>query len=144
MKKYETLHLVKAEDLNHHGTLFAARATAWLVEAGFATAACEHGSPDEIVMRGLENMSFHKPVAKGTVVRYEGLVVYTGSTSLIVCVRAYDAISNQMAIEGFITFVTIDTQTASKKPHQVRLDETRDEAELQLRSLATCLVERRK
>ena len=26
MKKQETLHLVKMEDLNHHGTLFAAKA----------------------------------------------------------------------------------------------------------------------
>ena len=44
MKIYETLHLVKGEDLNHHGTLFAARAAAWLVEAGFAAAACcPHG-----------------------------------------------------------------------------------------------------
>ena len=69
MKTYETHHLVKGEDLNHHGTLFAARAAAWLVEAGFATAACEHGNPDEIVMRNLQTMSFSKPVKKGSVVK---------------------------------------------------------------------------
>ena len=71
MKVYETLHLVKGEDLNHHGTLFAARAAAWLVEAGFAAAACEHGDTDEIVLRNLQNMSFSKPVDKGTVVKFE-------------------------------------------------------------------------
>ena len=51
MKQYETLHLVKQEDLNHHGTLFAARAAAWVVESGFAAAACEHGNTDDIVLR---------------------------------------------------------------------------------------------
>lgn len=33
MKKYYTTHLVKSEDLNHHGTLFAARTASWFVEA---------------------------------------------------------------------------------------------------------------
>ena len=41
MRMYETLHLVKGEDLNHHGTLFAARAAGWFAEAGFAAAVCE-------------------------------------------------------------------------------------------------------
>ncbi len=143
MKKYETLHLVKEEDLNHHGTLFAARAAAWLVEAGFATAACEHGNTDEIVMRNLQNMSFFKPVKKGTVVRFEGQVVHVGNTSLMVAVQASDALTGQMAIEGFITFVTIEQQTASKKAHQVKLDETEDEVEQKLRDKAAKLVAQR-
>lgn len=123
MKVYETLHLVKGEDLNHHGTLFAARAAAWLVEAGFAAAACEHGDTDEIVLRNLQNMSFSKPVKKGTVVRFESRVVYAGSTSLTVAVQAKDAMTEEQAIEGFITFVTIDKETGKKKQHSVMLDE---------------------
>lgn len=39
MKKYYTTHLVKSEDLNHHGTLFAARMASWFVDAAFARAA---------------------------------------------------------------------------------------------------------
>lgn len=123
MKVYETLHLVKGEDLNHHGTLFAARAAAWLVEAGFAAAACEHGDTDEIVLRNLQNMSFSRPVKKGTVVRFESRVVYAGSTSLMVAVTAKDAMTGEQAIEGFITFVTIDKETGIKKQHSVMLDE---------------------
>ena len=123
MKVYETLHLVKGEDLNHHGTLFAARAAAWLVEAGFAAAACEHGDTNEIVLRNLQNMSFSKPVKKGTVVRFESRVVYAGSTSLMVAVTAKDAMTEEQAIEGFITFVTIDKETGKKKQHSVMLDE---------------------
>ena len=48
MKKYYATHLVKSEDLNHHGTLFAARTASWFVESAFIAAACEHGDPSEI------------------------------------------------------------------------------------------------
>ena len=143
MKKYETLHLVKEEDLNHHGTLFAARAAAWLVESGFTTAACEHGRADEIVMRNLHDMSFSKPIHKGTVVRLEGQVVYTGKTSMMVAVQASNALNDSKAIEGFITFVTIEKETMEKKAHQVRLDVTKDEEELLLRKKASKLVSKR-
>ena len=30
-----TMRLVKSEDLNHHGTLFAGRTAEWFVESGF-------------------------------------------------------------------------------------------------------------
>lgn len=139
MKKYETLHLVKSEDLNHHGTLFAARATAWLVEAGFAVAACEHGNPDEIVLRGMKDMSFSKPVPKGTVLCYEGLVVQVGNTSMVVCVKAKNAITGEQYIEGYITFVTIDAGTALKKEHNLVLDDTADTEEFALREKAARL-----
>ena len=58
MKKYYATHLVKSEDLNHHGTLFAARTASWFVESAFIAAACEHGDPSEIVCRNIHGMSF--------------------------------------------------------------------------------------
>ncbi|MDP2989667.1 MAG: hypothetical protein Q8O57_03775 [Kiritimatiellota bacterium] len=36
---YVTNHLVKSEDLNHHGTLYAGRTAEWFVESGFIAAA---------------------------------------------------------------------------------------------------------
>lgn len=132
MREYETLHLVKGEDLNHHGTLFAARAAAWLVEAGFAAAACTNGNTDEIVLRNLHNMSFTKPVKKGTVVRFTSRVVYAGTTSLGVSVIAADAMTGEKAIEGYITFVTVD-ENGKKLAHGVVLDEPADEEEMRLR-----------
>ena len=39
METLTIYHLVKSEDLNHHGTLFAGRGAEWLVEAGFIAAA---------------------------------------------------------------------------------------------------------
>lgn len=50
MKVFKISHLVKSEDLNHHGTLFAGRTAEWLVEAGFVTAAAEHGRPQAVRM----------------------------------------------------------------------------------------------
>lgn len=143
MKEYETLHLVKEEDLNHHGTLFAARAAAWLVETGFATAACEHGNTEEVVMRNLQNMSFSKSVKKGTIVKFTGRVVYTGNTSLVVAVTAKDSLTGEATIEGYITFVTIDKDTGKKMPHKVVLDDVSSEEEQQLRTNAKRLLEQR-
>ncbi len=136
MKTYETLHLVKGEDLNHHGTLFAARAAAWLVEAGFAAAACEHGNSDEVVLRNLQNMSFSKPVKKGSVVKFVSRVVYAGTTSLKVAITAKDAMTGEQAIEGYITFVTVDKNTGKKLSHNVKLDDAVDEEEKRLREMA--------
>lgn len=136
MKEYETFHLVKGEDLNHHGTLFAARAAAWLVEAGFVAAACEHGNNEEVVLRNLHNMSFSKPVQKGTIVKFVSRVVYAGSTSLMVSVLAKDAMSGATAVEGYITFVTIEDGTGQKKVHGILLDDTEDVEELRQRQQA--------
>jgi len=136
VKGYETFHLVKSEDLNHHGTLFAARAAAWLVEAGFAAAACEHGNADEVVLRCIQNMSYSKPVQKGTVVKLISRVVHAGNTSLTVAVTAEDAITEELAIEGYLTFVTINKDTGKKQSHAVSLDEAADEKEEQLRRKA--------
>lgn len=143
MKLYETMHLVKGEDLNHHGTLFAARAAAWLVESGFATAACEHGNADELVLRSLSNMSFFKPVEKGCVLTLKSRVVYTGSTSLLVCVTAEDAMTGEGFFQGYITFVTIDAHTGAKKPHGVSLDNSEDEEELGQRDLGAAYAQRK-
>jgi len=39
METLTIYHLIKSEDLNHHGTLFAGRGAEWMVEAGFVAAA---------------------------------------------------------------------------------------------------------
>lgn len=139
MKEYEALHLVKSEDLNHHGTLFAARGAAWMIEAGFTTAACEHGNTDEVVLRNINNVSYSKPVQKGSIVKFTSRVVYAGSTSIVVCVMGKNALNDEVAIEGYLTFVTIDAATAGKKEHGILLDETTDAEELRQRERALTL-----
>lgn len=142
MREFESMHLVKGEDLNHHGTLFAARAAAWLVEAGFAAAACEYGDPGGIVFRGMTDVSFLRPIKKGCVVRFAGRVVHAGRTSLTVHVTAGDTREHAFALEGFLTFVTVDSGTGAKKPHGIALDDPADPAEREAREKAQVLMRR--
>ncbi len=139
MKKYYTTHLVKSEDLNHHGTLFAARTASWFVEAAFACAACEHGDPSEIVCRNIHGMSFSSPVHCGDIVRFTARVVHVGTTSLMVHVDVVSELTGQKAVDGYLTFVTIDHETGKKKPHGLTLDEAEDEREARQRRDAEAL-----
>lgn len=142
MKEYETHHLIKGEDLNHHGTLFAARAAAWLVEAAFSAAACECGTAEGIVCRNLHDMEFTRPLEKGKVAVFKSRVVYAGKTSLTVSVEAVDALTGQRAVTGFVTFVTLATLVTleegrgRKREHGIVLDEAEDEREAGLRAKA--------
>ena len=140
MKSYETLRLVTGEDLNHHGTLFAARAAGWFVEAAFGAAACAYGK-NEIVCRNLHDMSFQKPVRPGTVLKFSSRIVYAGKSSFIVDVSASDALSGEEAFGGMITFVTVDEQTGKKTEHHIVLDEASEEREKQRREAAKKLYE---
>lgn len=135
MKQYETLRLVTGEDLNHHGTLFAARAAGWFVEAAFSAAACAYGK-NEIVCRNLHNMSFQKPVRPGTVLTFRARVVYTGKSSFVVDVSAADALGGETAIEGMVVFVAVDGQNGKKTEHHIVLDEPQDEIEKERREIA--------
>lgn len=138
MKKYGTSHLVAGADLNHHGTLFAARAAAWFVEAAFVAASCTYGK-NEIVCLNIQNMSFKRPVKPGTILNFEARVVLTGKTSFIVAVSASDAFSEEKVIEGMLTFVTVDEQTGKKVEHHIVLDEPEDEEETQQRLAAEAI-----
>ena len=128
MKQYETSHLVKQEDLNHHGTLFAARAAAWFVEAAFVAAGCACGTTEGIVCRNINDMSFRRPVQKGTILKFLAKVVYAGKSSFQVAVTAVDALEEKTYIEGKITFVTID-EDGNKREHHMVLDEPESEQE---------------
>lgn len=136
MKKYYTTHLVKSEDLNHHNTLFAARTAAWFVESAFVCAACEHGDPKEIVCRNIHGMSFSSPVKPGDIVKFTAQVVYAGTTSIMVHVGVSSELTDEKAVDGYLTFVTIDHNTGKKKAHNIVLDETENEYEIKIRENA--------
>lgn len=142
MKKYESIRLVKSEDLNHHGTLFAARGAAWLVEAAFTAAACAQGNTSQVVCRNLHDMAFTHPVKPGDILNFTGRIVYTGKTSLIVHVKAVSVMTGEQAIEGFATFVTVQEGIGGKLIHGIVLDKAEDEEELSLRERALKYVKK--
>lgn len=135
MEEYIASHLVKGEDLNHHGTLFAARGAAWLVEAGFVAAACAQKDTSQIVCRNLHDMTFSKPVPKGAVLKLQSRVVFAGRTSLMVHVGGEIAVTGEKALEGYLTFVTVQAD-GRKMEHEIVLDEAQDEEEKRQRAEA--------
>lgn len=134
MKKNETFtmtRLVKSEDLNHHGTLFAGRMAEWFVEGCFIAAASMHGNPEEIVCVKLHGMKFSKPAQKGQIIKLTTRVVKTGNTSITVHGRVTDVNDQGCSVEGFITFVCID-EAGVKKPHGLQLPVPNTEDELKI------------
>lgn len=136
MKEYNISHLVKSEDLNHHGTLFAGRSAEWLVEAAFVAAAAEHGRPQDVLCINIHGFIFKRPVDKGTILTLKSRVVKTGRTSLVVYVKAVSEIEGIQHVDGFLTFACLEPDTKKKRVHDVVLDETTDPEELEVRERA--------
>ncbi len=139
MKEYSISHLVKSEDLNHHGTLFAGRSAEWLVEAAFVAAASSHGRPQDVLCINIHGFIFKKPVEKGTILTLKSRVVKVGHTSMVVYVRAISEIEKTQHVDGFLTFVCVEPDTKKKRIANVQLDETTDPDELAIRERATLL-----
>jgi acyl-CoA hydrolase len=114
---YITNRLVKNEDLNHHGTLYAGRSAEWFVEAGFIAAA-GLTRPEDIVCLKIHGMTFLRPVKGGDVITFESRIILAGRTSLHahVLMRA----KGEFVMEGFITFVHVDREGRAR-PHGIEI-----------------------
>lgn len=98
---------IKAQDLNHHGTLFAGRAAEWFVEAGLIAAASLK-SPRNVVCVNIHGMVFSKPVHVENILRFESKVVFTGRTRIVTNVKIFFAHNNELVLSGFLTFVHVN------------------------------------
>jgi acyl-CoA hydrolase len=105
-----TTRLVKSEDLNHHGTLFAGRTAEWFVEAGFIAAA-RLVNPKNIVCLKIHGMYFTKPVRPGNILSFKSKVVYAGRTSFISYVEVKREENEDPYVSGFITYIHVDDDT---------------------------------
>lgn len=114
---YTLYHLVKSEDLNHHGTLYAGRSAEWFVEAGFVAAA-SLTRPENIVCLRIHGMTFTAPLHLGDVVCFESKVAYAGRTRLISYIQVCSA--GKTIVRGFITFIHVDSQ-GKPLPHGITL-----------------------
>lgn len=115
-KVLNTNHLVKSEDLNHHGTLYAGRSTEWFVEAGFITVA--HSLPPaSIVCLQIHGIEFLHPVKAGHIITYNSQIVRTGRSTVTVYVETRDCHDTDILVSrGFITFCHVNQDTLSE-PH---------------------------
>ena len=133
MTHFVTHHLVKGEDLNHHGTLYAGRTAEWFVESGFvAAAALTH--PENIVCLKIHGMLFKAPVAKGAVVRFESRICLTGKSRIIAYIRMFNG--DTEVLDGFITFINVGPDHTPLSHGIIISAETEVEKELQQRAAA--------
>ncbi len=120
---FTTYHLVKSEDLNHHGTLYAGRTAEWFVESGFIAAA-NLSRPENIVCLKIHGMTFTAPVLPGSIAKFESKVVFTGRSRIIVYIRL--STENNEVVKGFITFINVDANH-QPLPHGIVVEAETDE-----------------
>ena len=104
-----TTRLVKSEDLNHHGTLFAGRTAEWFVEAGFIAAA-KIVNPQGIVCLKIHGMYFTRPARPGQILKFTSKVVFTGRTSLVSHITVTKEDLHEPFVSGFITFIYVNDE----------------------------------
>lgn len=102
---FSTHHLVKSEDLNHHGTLYAGRTAEWFVESGFVAAA-SLTKPENVVCLKIHGMRFSRPVQRGDLICFTSRIAHAGTTSLVAYIKS--EVKGETVVEGFITFIHVD------------------------------------
>jgi acyl-CoA hydrolase len=115
IKPVYTTRLVKSEDLNHHGTLFAGRTAEWFVESGFLAAASLVG-PKNVVCLKIHGMYFTQPVFPGEILSFVAKVVYTGRSSLISYVEVRKGTGDPL-VSGFVTYIHVNEETRPASHH---------------------------
>jgi acyl-CoA hydrolase len=117
LTSYSTHHLVKSEDLNHHGTLYAGRTAEWFVESGFVAAA-SLTKPENVVCLKIHGMRFSRPVQRGDLICFTSCIAHAGTTSLVAHIKS--EVKGETVVEGFITFIHVD-MNGKTFPHEVRV-----------------------
>lgn len=111
-----TMRLVKSEDLNHHGTLFAGRTAEWFVESGFI-AATTLLDPKGIVCLKIHGMYFSKPVKPGEILKFASKIVYAGKSSIVAYIQVIKQGVEKPIVSGFVTFIYVDENTKPVAHH---------------------------
>ncbi|HEX7492904.1 MAG TPA: hotdog domain-containing protein [Bacteroidales bacterium] len=120
-----TMRLVKSEDLNHHGTLFAGRTAEWFVESGFIAAASLL-NPQNVVCLKIHGMFFTKPAISGDVLKFSSKVVFAGKTSLTSYIHVEKNGAVKPLVDGFVTFIHVDEDTRPS-PHFLEINPLTEE-----------------
>jgi acyl-CoA hydrolase len=110
LKETSISHLIRPEDLQHHGTLFAGRMAEWFVETCFVAASRLVGRPEDVVCVQIHGISFKKPATNGDIVDIKARVAFLGPTSITVCGKAFVNDNEIPSVSGMITFVTVDKE----------------------------------
>ena len=119
------MRLVKSEDLNHHGTLFAGRTAEWFVESGFIAVASLM-NPQNVVCLKIHGMYFTKPAKSGDVLKFSSKVVYAGRSSITSYIHVENNGADKSLVDGFVTFINVDKST-KPSPHFILINPETEE-----------------
>jgi acyl-CoA hydrolase len=119
------MRLVKSEDLNHHGTLFAGRTAEWFVESGFIAAAAIL-NPRHVVCLNLHGMFFSSPAKSGDVLKFSSRIAYAGKSSMTAYVHVEKNGDVSHLVDGFVTFIHVDDNT-KPSPHNIDIEPVTEE-----------------
>ncbi|UII54365.1 acyl-CoA thioesterase [Cytobacillus spongiae] len=110
--------LVLPPDTNHMGTIFGGTVLSYIDEIA-AVAAMKH-SQKVVVTASIDRVNFLSSARVGDILTLEGVVVYTGKTSMEVYVKVecehLDTRERRLTTESMLTMVAIDEKG---KPSQV-------------------------
>ncbi len=109
------LHLIRPEDLNHHGTMFAGQMSKWLVEAGLIAASRLTGKPEDIVCVQVNGLTFKKPLHNGDLIEIKSTIAFLGKTSITVFSAVYTNQNTTPAVSSMAAFVTVNKEN---KPYE--------------------------
>lgn len=118
---YNSHRLVKSEDLNHHGSLFAGRTAEWFVESGFI-AVSHKINPKNLICLKIHEMVIQKVVRLGDILCLTSKIVKLGKTSIVVYTKIAKESCDGIVVEGFATFVHVD-ENSNPSPHNLEMVE---------------------
>ena len=117
-----SFHIIRPEDLNHHGTMFAAQLSKWMIEGALIAACRLVGKPEDVVCVQVDKLTFRKPLRNGDLIGIKSKVAYLGSSSITIYTevgRRHDA---DPVVTNLAIFVTVDEQNKTYA-HGLKLSE---------------------
>jgi acyl-CoA hydrolase len=125
----KSVRLVKSEDLNHHGTLFAGRTAEWFVESGFIAVGTQL-NPKNVVCLQIHGMRFLKPVKAGSILTFTSKIVLAGKSSLVAHISVSTHDDALPLVHGFVTFIHVNDNTVPSPHHIIITPKTEEDKAL--------------
>ena len=114
-----SVHLIKAEDLNHHHTLYGGRCTEWCVQIAYIAAENCFDEPRPVVFMSIRSLSMRSPAHLGDIIRCMGRVDYIGQSTIGIAVEArklQPKLDPKAVAAGKFLFCTVD-EKGKAMPH---------------------------
>ena len=123
--------LIKAEDLNHHQTLYGGRALEWAVQQAYIAAQNCFDDTARMIFTSVRDFAARRPIRVGQILELVGRIVYVGDSTLGVHIEGramHPRDNSQRVLNGTFLFCCID-ENNKPTPHGLRADRPEKGAE---------------